>query len=126
MKITKPNFLPVLAIATVGSLAGIAETEAQTSNTQAMLSAAGFHVRAPKTAEQKQLYASLPDKKVERAKVKGKEYYAYKDQKAGVVYIRREREHRRYQQLCAQKRVKPEAEEDGAVTWRWQTIAAWW
>ena len=126
MKITKPNFLPVLAIVTVGSLAGIAETEAQTNNAQAMLSAAGFHVRAPKTAEQKQLYASLPDKKVERAKVKGKEYYVYKDRKAGVVYIGREREHQRYQQLCAQKRMKPEAEEDGAVTWRWQAIAAWW
>jgi len=91
-----------------------------------MLSAAGFHVRAPQTAEQKQLYASLPDKKVERAKVNGKEYYAYKDKKAGVVYIGREREHQKYKQLCAQKHMATEAEEDGAVTWRWQTISTWW
>jgi len=91
-----------------------------------MLTAAGFHVRAPQTAQQKAIYAGLPNNTIERTKVNGKAYYVLKDQKAGVFYIGRDAEHKRYQQLCAQKRATPAAEEDGAVKWRWQTIAELW
>ena len=118
------NLVIILAVATVSFPSAYAR--AQTNNTKSMLTAAGFHVRAPQTAQQKELYASLPNNKIERAKVNGKVYYVLKDQKAGVFYIGRDAEHKRYQQLCAQKRVAPAAEEDGAVKWRWQALAETW
>ena len=123
-KITNSNLLTIIAVAAVSFPIGYAG--AQTNNTKAMLAAAGFHVRAPQTAQQKEIYAGLPNNKIERTKVNGKVYYVLKDQKAGVFYIGRDAEHKRYEQLCAQKRVKPTAEEDGAVKWRWQTIAEMW
>jgi hypothetical protein len=116
----------LLIIITVAAVLPAGYADAQTKDTKSMLAAAGFHVRAPQTAQQKEIYAGLPDNKIERAKVNGKVYYVLKDQKAGVFYIGRDAEHKRYEQLCAQKRVKPTAEEDGAVKWRWQTIAETW
>ena len=124
MKIAYSNVLIVIAVIAVSSPPCYAV--AQINDTKSMLTAAGFHARAPQTAQQKEIYAGLPDNKLERTKVKGKEYYVLKDQKAGVFYIGRDAEHKRYQQLCTQKRVKPAAEEDGAVKWRWQTIADMW
>jgi hypothetical protein len=123
-KMSNSNLLIILAVAAVSFPSPYAR--AQTNNTKSMLTAAGFHVRAPQTAQQKELYTSLPNNKIERAKVNGKVYYVLKDQKAGVFYIGRDAEHKRYQQLCAQKRVTPAAEEDGAVKWRWQSIAETW
>ena len=123
-KIANSNLLIIFAVAAVSSPAGYAG--AQTNNTKSMLAAAGFHARAPQTAQQKEIYAGTPDNKIERTKVNGKFYYVLKDQKAGVFYIGREAEHKKYQQLCAQKRAKPAAEEDGAVKWRWQSIAEMW
>jgi hypothetical protein len=123
-KMTNSNVFRILAAAAVSLAAGSAG--ARTNNTKSMLTAAGFHVRAPQTAQQKEIYAGLPNNKIERTKVNGKTYYVLKDQKAGVFYIGREAEHKRYQQLCAQKRVTPPAEEDGAVKWRWQALAETW
>ena len=123
-KISNSNFLITFAVVAVCFPAGFAG--AQTNDAKSMLTAAGFHARAPQTAQQKEIYAGLPNNKIERTKVNGKSYYFLKDQKAGVFYIGREAEHKRYQQLCAQKRNKPVAEEDGAVKWRWQTIAEMW
>jgi hypothetical protein len=42
------------------------------NNTKSLLSQAGFRVRTPQTAKQKELYATLPNNKVEHAIVKGK------------------------------------------------------
>ena len=81
---------------------------------------------APQTAEQKKIYAGLPNNKIERVKANGKTYYVLKDQKAGVFYIGRDAEHKRYQQLCSQKRVTAAEEEDGGVQWRWQALAERW
>jgi hypothetical protein len=123
-KMTNSDLLIILVVAVASFPASY--VAAQTNNTKSMLAAAGFHVRAPQTAQQKEIYAGLPDNKIERTKVKGKDYYVLKDEKAGVFYIGRDAEHKRYEQLCAQKRVKTAAEEDGAVKWRWQTIAEMW
>ena len=57
------------------------------TNTESLLSAAGFVVRTPQTNRQKQIYAALPPYKVERATVKDKVFYVYKDEKAGVAYV---------------------------------------
>jgi len=109
MKMTNSSLLLILVITAVGFLAGCAEI--QTDNTKSLLSAAGFQVRTPETAKQKAIYASVPNNRIERAKVNGKVFYVYKDEKAGVAYIGREREHQRYKQLCAQKHLTPEPEE---------------
>jgi hypothetical protein len=90
-------------------LAGCASTE--TDHTKSLLSGAGFRARTPQTSEQQQLYASLPNNKIERATVKGKVFYVFKDEKAGVAYMGGEREHRRYKELCMQQHVEQEPEE---------------
>ena len=109
MKITNSSLLLILVITAVAFLAGCAEF--QTDNTKSLLSAAGFQVRTPETAKQKAVYASVPNNRIERAKVNGKVFYVYKDEKAGVAYIGREREHQRYKQLCAQKHLAAKPEE---------------
>jgi hypothetical protein len=84
----------------------------ETNKTTSLLSAAGFHVRTPQTAKQKELYAALPSNKLERGTVKGKVFYVFKDEKAGVEYVGGEPEHRRYQQLCMQQHVAQPPEEE--------------
>ena len=78
------------------------------TNTESLLSAAGFVVRTPQTDRQKQIYAALPAYKVERATVKGKVFYVYKDEKAGVAYVGHEPEYQRYKQLAVQQQTAQE------------------
>ena len=93
------------------------------ANTESLLSAAGFRVRTPQTPKQQQIYAALPPYKVERATVKGKTFYVYKDEKAGVAYVGREQEYQRYQQLAIQQQiaqnqiVAAEMEQQAALDW---------
>jgi hypothetical protein len=101
-----------LIVAAVGIIffAGCASME--TDNTKSLLSQAGFRARTPQTTKQKDLYAALPNNKVEHATVKGKSFYVFKDEKAGVAYIGGEHEHRRYLQLCMQQHAAQAPEED--------------
>ena len=78
------------------------------SNTESLLSAAGFRVRTPETPRQKETYAALPPYKVERATVKEKVFYVYKDEKAGVAYVGHEPEYQRYKQLAVQQQIAQE------------------
>ena len=93
------------------------------ANTESLLSAAGFRVRTPQTPKQQQIYAALPPYKVERATVRGKTFYVYKDEKAGVAYVGREQEYQRYQQLAIQQQiaqnqiVAAEMEQQAALDW---------
>ena len=106
MKIKKSNSRIVIILASVTAvlfLAGCAEMEA--TNTKSLLSAAGFHVRTPETPKQKEIYAALPAYHVERATVKGKVFYVFKDERDGVAYVGREPEYQRYKQLCIQQQV---------------------
>jgi hypothetical protein len=43
--------------------------------------------------------------------VKGKAFYVFKDEKAGVEYVGGEPEHQRYHQLCMQQHVAEAPEE---------------
>jgi hypothetical protein len=112
MKTRLANSSLILALAVCGilSFAGCASME--TDNTKSLLSEAGFRTRTPQTAKQKELYAALPSNKVERASVKGKVFYVFKDEKAGVAYVGGEAEHQRYQQLSTQRHVAQAAEEE--------------
>jgi hypothetical protein len=99
---TKAPKLIILALFAAGSalFAGMGS-----SNAESLLTAAGFRVRTPETPKQKQIYATLPAYKVERATVNGKVFYVYKDEKKGVAYIGREAEYQRYQQLAVQQQI---------------------
>ncbi len=93
------------------------------SNTKSLLSAAGFITRTPETQKQKDIYASLPPYKVQRATVPGKGvFYVYKDEKAGIAYIGRELEYQRYQRLAVQQQIAQDqymaAEMDRAAAYR--------
>ena len=101
--------------------------EMESSNTKSLLSSAGFQVRTPSNAQQKELYAALPANKVERATVKGKVFYVFKDEKAGIAYVGHEAEYQRYKQLAIQQRVAQDyytaIEMDRMNAYRWS--GAW-
>ena len=104
MKLANNNLIIAFLISAAAVLfSGCAETAP--SHTAALLSAAGFKTRTPETPKQKQIYAALPTYKVERATVKDKVFYVYKDEKAGIAYIGREPEYQRYQQLAIQQHI---------------------
>ena len=113
-------------------VAGCAEMGA--GNTTSLLTAAGFRARTPQTPKQQQIYAALPPYQVERATVKGKTFYVYKDEKEGVAYIGREQEYQRYHQLAVQQQIAQNyymaAEMDRAAAWGWYGAwgprAFWW
>ena len=109
-RITNSSLILILAACGIIFFAGCASME--TDKTNSLLSAAGFRMRTPQTAKQHELYAALPSNKVERATVKGKVFYVFKDEKAGVAYVGGEPEHRRYQQLCMQQHVAQAPEEE--------------
>jgi hypothetical protein len=107
-----------IILTALGGCASVGST-----NTESLLSAAGFVVRTPQTDRQKQIYATLPPYKVERATVNDKVFYVYKDEKAGVAYVGREPEYQRYKELAIRQRIAEdhymaaEMERDAALSW---------
>jgi hypothetical protein len=98
------NIILIFAVAAATLfVAGCAEMGS--GNTTSLLTAAGFRARTPQTPKQQELYASLPPYTVEHATVKGRAFYVYKDEKAGVAYVGHEAEYQRYQQLCIQQQI---------------------
>src|SRR5260370_21947892 len=95
--------ISVAAAVAVSFFASCAEMES--NNTESLLSAAGFHMLTPQTAQQKEIYAALPAYKVERATVKGKTFYVFKDEKAGIAYVGHGPEYQKYKDLCIQQRI---------------------
>ena len=92
-----------VSLAAIFLLAACAEMES--NNTKSLLSSAGFQARTPQTAQQKELYAALPAYRVERATFKGKTFYVYKDEKAGVAYVGHEAEYQQYRTLCIRQQI---------------------
>jgi hypothetical protein len=91
----------------------------ETNTTRSLLGTSGFTVRTPHTTEQQEIYAALPSNKFERATVKGKVTYVFKDEKAGVVYVGNEYDHRRYEKLRKQKDVELEEEMNPSLATKW-------
>ena len=108
-RLINSSLILILAIWSATFFAGCASME--TNKTPSLLSAAGFRVRTPQTAKQKELYAAFPSNKLERGTVKGKVVYVFKDEKAGVEYVGGEPEHQRYHQLCREQQVAEAPEE---------------
>jgi transposase len=112
---------PVLLLAAVAMFPGCASMSA--SSTEPLLSAAGFRVRTPETAAQKEIYAALPAYHVQRGNHRGKVFYAYKDEKQGVAYVGGEAEYQKYQQLAIERRIAREqyeaAQMNQTMVYRW-------
>ena len=108
-RIINSSLILILAAWGIIFFTGCASME--TNKTTSLLSQAGFRMHTPQTAQEKELYAAFPSNKLERGTVKGKAFYVYKDEKAGVEYVGGEKAHRRYLQLCTQLHVAQAPEE---------------
>jgi hypothetical protein len=128
MKIEKLKLNIVLIFAVAAAtlfVAGCAEMGS--GNTTSLLTAAGFRARTPQTPKQQQIYAALPSYTVEHATMKGRSFYVYKDEKAGLAYVGHEQEYQRYKQLAVQQQIAQNyymaAEMDRAAAYGW--YGAW-
>ena len=108
-RIINSSLILILAAWGIIFFTGCASME--TNKTTSLLSQAGFRMHTPQTAQEKELYAAFPSNKLERGTVKGKAFYVYKDEKAGVEYVGGAREHQRYHQLCMEQHVAEAPEE---------------
>ena len=102
-KLLRSVVASLAALFALTGLVGCATTEH--ANTKSLLTQAGFHTLTPSTAKQKEVWALLPANKVERATVKGKTFYVFKDEAAGVAYVGHEVEYQRYRELAIQQKV---------------------
>ena len=102
---TKAQYIAAFAVIACGlfGFTGCASNDAK--NQESLLSAAGFKVRTPDTAEKQALYDTVPAYKVHRATANGKTFYVYKDEKKGVAYVGGEQEYQKYQELAVQQRI---------------------
>lgn len=94
------------AVCALIALAGCASMEA--ASQESLLKQAGFQSRTPNTAEQKAAYARLPAYQLHRGMSKGSTIYAYKDEKAGVVYLGNQAQYAQYKQLAVNAKLKEE------------------
>lgn len=109
------------AVCGLFTLAGCASMEA--ASQESLLKSAGFQARTPSTQKQKAAFAALPAYQLHRGTKGGKTIYAYKDEKAGVVYIGNEAQYQQFQQLAAQAKLKEEKQVahnmDNDLVYRW-------
>jgi len=107
------------------SINGCAAFEIRTQRTA--LSDSGFLARMPETPKQRETYAALPPYKLYRGVKNGNVFYAYKDEKSGVVYVGSEADYQRYmekwQRLVAAYEMPQEKmvahDMDNDLQWRW-------
>jgi hypothetical protein len=94
-----------------------------TATRESLLKQAGFQARTPTTEKQKAAYAALPGYQLQRATKGGKVTYAYKDEKAGVVYTGDQAQYQQFQQLATKANVKKEEQMvhdiDKDLIYRW-------
>src|SRR5271154_3153535 len=123
--ILKPSTILALVIAiAIGSLLFLGGCASVTAgNTESLLAAAGFVARTPQTPKQQQLYTDAPAYKVERITVKGKIFYAYKDEAKGIAYVGNEAQYQKYKELAIQQNIAQEnyqaAEMNQQAAWGW-------
>ncbi|MBV9275667.1 MAG: hypothetical protein JO333_17365 [Verrucomicrobia bacterium] len=123
----------LLPLAGLSGLNGCASWDA--SNTESLLSAAGFRTRTPSTPEQEKMFARLTPYQVERRERNGKVLYTYADTQRRLVYVGGEAEFQRFKQLGLQQAIAEERlqaaqiNEDAALySWgpNWGPWNIWW
>lgn len=123
MKLNRTILLIATLIVTwvVAGISGCASSDAK--NQESMLTAAGFRVRTPETAQQKAVYDAAPAYKLQRGDANGKIFYLYKDEKQGIAYVGGETEYQRYQQLAIQQKIAEDnyqaAQLNNQAAWGW-------
>ena len=109
------------AVCGLFTLAGCATMES--ASQESLLTSAGFQARTPSTEKQKAAYAALPAYQLHRGTKGGKTIYAYKYEKAGVVYIGNEAQYQQYKQAAAKAKLKEEKQVahnmDNDLVYRW-------
>jgi hypothetical protein len=115
------NLLLGVVVCAVFALAGCASMES--ASEESLLQKAGFQARTPTTEKQKAAYAALPAYQVHKGTTKGRTVYAYKDEKAGVVYLGNKAQYAQYKQLAANAQIKEEKQVahdmDNDLVYRW-------
>ena len=106
IKLLRSTIAGVAVLFALAGLGGCASME--NANTKSLLTQAGFRTLTPSTAKQKEVWAQLTANTVQRATVKGKVFYVFKDEAAGVAYVGHEAEYQRYRELAIQQRVAQE------------------
>ena len=94
------------AVCGLFTLAGCATMES--ASQESLLKSAGFQERTPTTEKQKAAYHALPAYHLHQLTLKGRTMYAYKDEKAGVVYLGSQAEYAQFRQLAAKAKLKEE------------------
>jgi hypothetical protein len=126
-------YLTVLGlVAAMAGFQGCASMDA--SNTESLLSAAGFRTRTPSTPKQQALYSQMTPYKLERRQKKGKVLYTYADKQKGIVYVGGEAEYQQYKQLALRQSIAQsqleaaEINETAALDWGpdWGPWQVWW
>ena len=96
----------IVAVCGLIGFAGCASMQA--ASRESLLNSAGFQERTPTTEKQKAAYQALPAYHLHQLTLKGRTMYAYKDEKAGVVYLGSQAEYAQYRQLAAKAKLKEE------------------
>jgi hypothetical protein len=132
MKPLSISLTVLLLVVALAGLEGCASMDA--SNTESLLSAAGFRTRTPSTPKQQALYSQLAAYKLERRMKNGKVLYTYADKQKGIVYIGGETEYQQYKRLALQQSIAEsqlqaaEINETASLNWGpdWGPWQVWW
>lgn len=128
----KTTRLTLLALALVAAVLSGCATSNPSATTVSLLGAAGFRVRSPETAKQKEIFATLPAYKVESVVVKGRTFYVYKDEGKGLALVGGEAEYQRYREMARQERLSASyqtvmmATAAEAESWQGASGSDWW
>jgi hypothetical protein len=107
-------------------------TNQPSATTATLLGSAGFHLRTPETAQQKEIFAKLTSYKLESVIVGHKTYYVYKDEAKGMALVGGEAEYQRYVELARQERSSAAhhnmmmADAADTANWRGAASSDWW
>ena len=130
MKTIPSKLFPLVVLAAL--LLSACATSQPQADTVSLLGAAGFRLRTPETAKQREIFASLPAYKVESIVVNGQKYYVYKDEGKGLALVGGEAEYERYRQMARQERLSAGhqnaimASEADAAMWHGAAGSDWW
>ena len=100
--------LASLIVAVCGLIGFAGCANMQPASRESLLKSAGFQERTPTTEKQKAAYQALPAYHLHQLPLKGRTMYAYKDEKAGVVYLGSQAEYAQFRRLAAKAKLKEE------------------
>jgi hypothetical protein len=124
--------LPFLFVLVVALLLSGCATSQPSATTVTLLGSAGFHLRTPETAKQKEIFATLASYKLESVLVNGRKYYVYKDEAKGMALVGGEAEYQHYLELSRQERSSAAhhnmmmADAAEMANWRSAASSDWW